>query len=70
MKKRKWVIPVDSVSESYIVSIDWSVFDKSKCQLLEKCARIASYRIPSDEFETGDAVWFTCTGNIIYPEKV
>ena len=69
-RKEKSVIPVDSVSENFIVSIDWSVFNKSNCEVLEKCARIESYRTPSDEIETGDIVWFTCTGNIIYPEKV
>lgn len=68
--KEQWVIPVDSVSRNYIVAIDWNVFEKSKCELLQKCARIENYRIPSDEIATWDIIWFTCTWNIIYPEKI
>lgn len=69
-RKEKWVIPVDSVSRNYIVDIQWNVYDKSSCEVLSKCNRIENYRSPSDEFETWDIIWFTCTSNIIFPEKV
>lgn len=69
-RKEQWVIPISDVSENYLVWIDWNIFAKSNCELLQKCARISSYGIPSDEITTGDIVWFTCTWNIIYPDKV